>query len=76
MTEPGNLTAVPKMGASCWMRTWGNLVAPGWKMGEGHLPNPVVQGKQPGLILTLSLLQVYTKEKPAWSHKEQHAQHC
>lgn len=30
-------------------------------MGEGHLPTPVVQGKQPWLVLTLSLLQVYTK---------------
>lgn len=49
------------MGASSWMRTWGSPVAPEWRVGEGYLPSPVVRGKQPRLILTLSLLQVYTK---------------
>lgn len=48
------------MGARCWMRSWGSPVAPERRVGEGHLPSPVVQGKQP-LIVTLSLLQVYTK---------------
>lgn len=43
------------------MRTWGSPVAPEWRVGEGHLPSPVVRGKQPRLIVTLSLLQVYTK---------------
>lgn len=47
------------------MWNWGDSVAPEWQADQGHLPNPAVQGKQPWLILILSLLKVvsttYTK---------------
>lgn len=72
----GKLSAVAKMGASCWRMIWGNFGAPGWWVCEGHLLNPVVQGKQPWLISPSHSYRFTQRKKPPQCYKEQHPQHC